>query len=279
MVAGRCLWSDDQQQSPEHQACRRGDLGVEAVEQDRGRAGEARGERAGVLAGRQIDQQDDREAQRSEGEDDSAEAAAAAAQDGERQRCGEQRHREQHVGVRLAGGFGSRRRGARPGQARVAGLADLHGAVVDELRDRQAGCGAEDRQADGPLGGEYGAEAGGDADRPRAAAQQGAFEPREAAEEEAGNGPQAAAGPSLPMQHPHSQASAEAGKGWPGTDQSLIDRPIDPASERFQPHAGDQAPAPEGDACTLRGAGDAPPRCYHRASLRLLFGGTFRRAR
>ena len=45
------------------------------------------------------------------------------------------------------------RRLRRFGQARVAGLADLDAAVVDELGDEQAGGGGDDHAADRPLAG------------------------------------------------------------------------------------------------------------------------------
>jgi hypothetical protein len=70
MVAGRRLRGRDQQQAAEHQAGRRGDLGVEAVEQDGGGGGEARRLGAGVEPSRQIDQQDHRQAQHPKNEDD-----------------------------------------------------------------------------------------------------------------------------------------------------------------------------------------------------------------
>jgi hypothetical protein len=74
MVAGRRLWSEDEQQSADHQPGGSGDLGVEAVEQDRTRAGEARAEPADLQPRRQVDEQDDGEAQRAEHEDDPSEA-------------------------------------------------------------------------------------------------------------------------------------------------------------------------------------------------------------
>jgi elongation factor G len=251
MVAGRRRWSENEQQAAEHQSRRRGDLGVEAVEQDSARAGEARAELADVQAGREIHEQDDREAEQAEPEDDAAEAAAAAvAQDRQRQDGGERRHRQQQVGVGPAGVFDADPRRARRGQAGVAPPADLDRPVLGELRGGEAAGGGEDRQADRPLRGEHGAGAGGGAGRQGAGTKQAAFEPRQAAEEEPGRGPQPAPRPALPAQRPRPPTAAEAGERGPGANQLLVDCAIDPAR-----------------------------RCYHRASLRLLFGSAFRRAR
>jgi hypothetical protein len=84
MVAGRRLWGHNEQRAAEHQAGRGGDLGVEAVVEDRLRAGEARCLDAGVEAGREVDREDQSEAEQPEREDDPAQAAPApVAQDGE----------------------------------------------------------------------------------------------------------------------------------------------------------------------------------------------------
>jgi elongation factor G len=179
-----------------------------------------------------------------------------------------------------AGGFGADPRRAGRGQAGVARLADLDCAVIDELRRREAAGRGEDRQADRPLGGEHGACAGGGADRQGASAEQSAFEPRQATEEDAAGRPQPPAGPPLQVERLCPQPPAAACQPRPGTDQLPASRAIDPAGEALQPHAGHQSPAPERDVCAFRGAADAPPRrCYYRASLRLLFGSAFRRAR
>jgi hypothetical protein len=93
MVAGCRLRGQDEKRSAQHQAARRGKLGVEAVLQDCRRSGEARGLDALVEAGGHVDEERDREAERSEGEDDAAEARAAGVSrrdDGEQ--GGEQRH-------------------------------------------------------------------------------------------------------------------------------------------------------------------------------------------
>jgi hypothetical protein len=74
MVAGRRFGSRDEQHAAQHQTGGGGDLGVEAVEQHGARSGEARAEVAGVLPRRQVDQQDDGEAQRPEREDDAPKA-------------------------------------------------------------------------------------------------------------------------------------------------------------------------------------------------------------
>jgi hypothetical protein len=70
MVAGRCFRGEDEQGAAEHQAGGGGDLGVEAVVEDGGGAGEARGLLARVEPRRQVDQEDNREAERPEHEDD-----------------------------------------------------------------------------------------------------------------------------------------------------------------------------------------------------------------
>jgi hypothetical protein len=87
MVAVRRFWGHNKEQPAQHQSARGGDLGVEAVLEDRGGAGELRGLGARVEPGRPVDQEDDREAEQPEGEDDAAEAPAplvAHRDDGER---------------------------------------------------------------------------------------------------------------------------------------------------------------------------------------------------
>jgi hypothetical protein len=72
--------------------------------------------------------------------------------------------REQQVGV---GGAGvprfDRRRVGHLGQPRVAGLPDLHRAVVDELRGDEAGAGGDQDHGRGPGGGDDLAEGSGQA--------------------------------------------------------------------------------------------------------------------
>jgi hypothetical protein len=76
MVAGRRFWGDNEQHAAQHQPRRRGDLGVEAVVEDGLGAGEAGGLNAGVQARRQVDQQNDGEAEQAEQEDDPPQTAA-----------------------------------------------------------------------------------------------------------------------------------------------------------------------------------------------------------
>jgi hypothetical protein len=84
MVAGRRLWGRNEERSAKHQACRGGDLGVEAVVEDGLGTGEARGLAAGIEAGRQVDEEDHSEAEQPEREDDPAQPVAAiVAQHGE----------------------------------------------------------------------------------------------------------------------------------------------------------------------------------------------------
>jgi hypothetical protein len=90
MVAGRRFWGHNEQCATEHQAGGGGDLGVEAVVEDRLRAGKARRLDAGVEAGREVDQEDQPEAEQSEREDDPTQAATSpVAQDGEGEGGGE----------------------------------------------------------------------------------------------------------------------------------------------------------------------------------------------
>jgi hypothetical protein len=70
MVAGRRLWGRNEERSAQHQAGRGGDLGVEAVVEDGLGTGEARRLAAGIDACRQIDEEDDGEAEQAEGKDD-----------------------------------------------------------------------------------------------------------------------------------------------------------------------------------------------------------------
>ena len=156
MVAGRRLWGCNEQRAAQHQARRSGDLGIEAVVENRPGAGEARGLGAAVEPRRQVDQEDHGEAEQAEHEDDPPDAAPAlVAQRGER-KCGrEQRHRNQQIGMCFAGGLSARRGRACRGQAGVAELADLNRAVVDELGGDQAGGRSDDRQADRSLRGQH----------------------------------------------------------------------------------------------------------------------------
>ena len=77
MVAGRRLWSEDEQQAADHQPGGGGDLGVEAVEQDGARAGEARAELADVETSRKVYEEDDRETDEPKPEDDAPETLLA----------------------------------------------------------------------------------------------------------------------------------------------------------------------------------------------------------
>jgi hypothetical protein len=77
MVAGCGSWSQDEQESAEHQTRARGQLGVEAVLEHRVRPGESGGQGAGVEPGRPIDQEGDGETDQAEQEDDPAQPVAA----------------------------------------------------------------------------------------------------------------------------------------------------------------------------------------------------------
>ncbi|MET0305814.1 MAG: hypothetical protein ABW196_06245 [Solirubrobacterales bacterium] len=120
-------------------------MGIEAVVENGLCAGEARGLGAHVEAGGKVDEQDHGEAEQPEREDDSAQPAPAlVAQGGEREHGGEHGDRDQEEGMRFAGTLGADGGGARRRQARVAGLADLDRAVVDELGRDQADGRADD---------------------------------------------------------------------------------------------------------------------------------------
>ena len=84
MVAGCRFRGEDEQSAAQHQPPRRGELGVEALLEDRGRAGEQRGLRAGVEAGRPVDEEDYGGAEEPEDEDHPPELRSAATGRGER---------------------------------------------------------------------------------------------------------------------------------------------------------------------------------------------------
>ncbi|HEU4944219.1 MAG TPA: hypothetical protein VFT10_03570 [Solirubrobacterales bacterium] len=283
MVAGCRFRGHNQERAPQHQAGRGGDLGVEAVQEDRGRAGEARGLLTGVEPRGQIDEENDRGAERAQREDDAADAVSArVAHRQRRQRRGEQRHRQQQVGVCLArrlGGDGGWRCGRQP---RVAGLPDLDRAVLDELGRRQAGSGGDDDRADRSLRRQHGAGPGCAADCKVASPQQPAFQPGQKAEESRDDRPQAP--PSArcqPLQTPQNALEARPAAQQEGVcaairrlrpgsyprrpDQQCVGAPVDSPRPGFCTYAHDH--------CT------AANRCYHRPSLRLLFCSSFRRAR
>jgi len=177
MVAGRRLWGRNEERAAQHQAGGGGDLGVEAVIEDRFGAGEAGGLDTRIEADRQIDEEDDREADKAEHEDDPSQAPSPfVAHRDEGQEGGEQRDGNQHECVRLAGGLHVHRRRACRRQSGIAQLVDFNRAVVDELCGDKTGRCAEDREADRPLRGEYGADTGSAAPRPGGRAQQPPFD-------------------------------------------------------------------------------------------------------
>ena len=96
MVAGRRLWSQHEQHSSQHQSGRGSQLGVEAVEQDGGGAGEARRVSAEVEPGGTVDQEGDREADKAKGVDEPTRPRATRGAHGhEPQQRRERRHRQQ----------------------------------------------------------------------------------------------------------------------------------------------------------------------------------------
>ncbi len=80
MVAGRQLGSVGEQQTARHQADRRGQLEVEAALEDRVGARVAGRLDFRVEAGRQVDQEDDREAEQAEREDEAPQPRPPPAQ-------------------------------------------------------------------------------------------------------------------------------------------------------------------------------------------------------
>ncbi len=255
MVAGRRFWGDNEQHAAQHQACGGRDLRVEAVVEDRLGAGEAGRLDTRVEPGRQVDEEDDGKADQAEHEDDSSQPPPAlVAQRDQGQKGSEQRDGNQQERVRLAGGLRVHGRRACRRQPGIAQLVDLDRAVVDELRGDQAAGSGEDGEADRPLRGEHGAEAGGATPRPGCVAQQPSFEQGQATEEENADGAQTAAEatPSGLRRTPG------LGESRPGTLKLAVDSVVELRGCR--PYA-------------------TPDRCYHRASLRLLFRSSFRRAR
>ena len=259
MVAGRGFWGENEQRAAQDQPGRGGELGVEAVAQDRLGAGEAGRLGAGVEPGGQVDEQDHGEGDQAEREDDPAEAAAAlVAQRREREQGGEQAERDQDVGAGRAGALRAHGRGARRNQSGVARLADFDRAVFDELGGDEATGGGEDRQADRPSRRQHRARPGRGALRACGEAQQQPFEPGEDAEEQRRRRPRPSRQPAPAAAATQAQRSAGLDQVRPGAPQTAV-----------------------GGAVELRRSRSyAPPeRCYHRASLRLLLCCPFRRAR
>ncbi|HEY8810532.1 MAG TPA: hypothetical protein VIM28_10985 [Solirubrobacterales bacterium] len=161
MVAGRRFWGHSEERAAQHQAGGGGDLGIEAVVEDRLGAGEAGRLDTRVEAGRQVDEEDDGKADQAEHEDDSSQAPPSlVAQRDQGQKGREQRDGNQQECVCLAGGLHVHRRRGRRWQPGIAQLVDLDRAVVDELRSDQTGGSGEDGEAGRPLRGEHGADAG-----------------------------------------------------------------------------------------------------------------------
>ena len=210
MVAGRGSWSQDQQESAEHQTRARGQLGVEAVLQHRGRPGESGGQGAGVEPRRPVDEEDDGEADQAEEEDDPAEPVAPGHGRHQGQRDGQEPDRDQQVGVGGAGRFDAFERGRGPRQARVARLPDLDPAVIDELGGDEETPGGDDRRADRAFRGQCRTGRGGDPDRPDTGPEQPPFQEGEDPQEEHPDGTQAATDPARPA---HSRSRR---RGAPG---------------------------------------------------------------
>jgi hypothetical protein len=224
MVAGCRLWGHHEKRATQHQPRRCGDLGVEAVVENRLGAGEAGGRGTDVQSTREVDEEDDREAEQAQGEDDPAQPAPSLVAQGEQGECGgEQGDGDQEVGVRLTGGPGAHRRRAGRRQAGVARLADFNCPVVDELGGDQAAGRGDDGQADRPPRRQHGAGAGRGSLRPGGESKQALFKQGQAAKENYGGGAQAAG--DAPGAHP--QRMAHPDKPWPGTLEAAVDGAIE----------------------------------------------------
>jgi hypothetical protein len=152
-----------------------------------------------------------------------------------------------------------------PGQARVAGLADLNRPVVDELGGDETGSRRDDHEADRPLWRDDRAGPGGQARRRGAGPAQLSVAKGEAAEEAGACWSQARAGPrggSPPCPPGPAQQRMEP-------LQASVGGPVDPSRPlhgRLGELRGDRAVA-------------LAYRCYHRPSLRQFLRSTLRRAR
>jgi hypothetical protein len=261
MVAGRSPRGHGEKQSSEHQPRAGDELRVEAALEDRRGAREARGEVADVAPGGKIDEEDDPDADQAEDEDDPAKPVATGPPSDQRQRGADQPERDQEVGMGGACRLHSDERGGGGGQAGVAGLPDLDPAVIDELRGDQAARRSEDHAADRPFGSDPGAGTGRGPDRPLPGLQQPPFEQREAAQEKHPDRPKAAPEPPRPALGDRREAARPTRDRRPRPHEQAVDSPIDG-------HGHGPRPAPGGGG---ERAYAAPRRCYHRASLRLLF--------
>jgi hypothetical protein len=189
MVAGRRLWGHHEKRAAQHQPRRRGDLGVEAVVENRLGAGEAAGCGADVQSTRKVDEEDDGKAEQPQRKDDPSQSAPALPAQSHQGECGgEQSDKDQEVGVRLAGGPGTDRRRACRRQAGVTRLAYFNRPVVDELGSDQTGGRGDDGQADRSLRREHATGAGRGSLRPGSESKQALFKQRQAAEENDGDG-------------------------------------------------------------------------------------------
>jgi hypothetical protein len=284
MVAGRSPWGSHQQQTAEDQPDRGGQLGVEAILEHGRRARELGCLRAGVEPGRQVHQEDDREAERSEAGDDATQPSPARAQRAHGERRGQQRHWDEEVGVRLAGRLDSHS-GGRGRQAGIARLPHLDTAVVGELGGDQAGGGGDDDGADRTVWREDGAGADRRPPRQSGCAAHSALDRAEDAKEEDGYRPQPPAQPARPApplcrsassagqsdaspsRRSHPQLASAPRRASPGRSQATFDlrgdalQPtVDRAVNGARPLLGR----------VQRGPCASPNRCYHRPSLRLL---------
>ena len=272
MVAGRRFRGEDEQGATQHQPSRRGELGVEAILEDRCRAGEEGCLRAGVEAGGPVDEEDDGGAQQAEDEDDPAQLRPPPAGRGQRQHGGQQPHGHQQVGVGVDRSLGVHgRRPGRLGQAGVAGAADLDAAVVDELGGQQTGGGGGDHAADRPLRGDRGARPGRGPHRPCREDLRASLEEAEKAQAEHPDRAQAparpaqqAAGAAAPGLRPAQQPLRPALRAPPRPGPPAQDRRLGANEEAVDPAVDPARPAQR--QLRQRSPTAAIRRCYYSAS-------------
>ncbi len=189
---------------------------------------------------------------------------------------GEQRDRDQQVGVGLAGVLRIRGRWSGGRQTRVGGLADLDAAVGDELGDDEADRRGDHDGADRPLRREHGAGSGCRSGRYGADSKQDALAPREGAQDQHGERAQQLAQRPRQAQHECPQPAEQAYGDGPQPGQparqyrlQLLDAPRHRTVDLLRALPRRQEDRADAPSC----------RCYHRASLRLSFRSPFRRAR
>ncbi len=217
----------------------------------------------------EVDEEDHGDRDEAQPDHAEAEPAAIAARAEHPEDGGHEAERKQEIGVRLASGADvDGGRPGDPGQVRVAGLADLDAAVVDELRGDEAGAGGDDDEADCPPRSDHRAGGGRGPHGCGATAPQRSLSYGETAEEQRRRRSQ-------PWSHPADDARGEHGRAALCPQQRRVGA--------LEPAVGDSigpAGPPHGRRRDPReGLTDAAPnRCYHRRSLRQSCRSTLRRA-